>query len=115
MSDDLAKNLKGLIDLLNQSKDAYIEYHSNNGQYKYAKKLRVINDKVSKHIEKIEASKDLELKEAIIELEEHLEQWSLLWEKKSKSNNFQDKDKFVFTGYKSYPRTLDKLLISRLK
>ena len=115
MSDNTLNTLKGLTDLLNRSRNAYLKYHSNNSRYKYAKKLRIINNEIFMHIEKMEVREDSELTEAIIELIEHLEQWFLLWDEKSKSKNFLDKEKFVFTGYKSYPKKLDELLISRLK
>jgi hypothetical protein len=110
LSDELAINIKGSINLFNQSRKAYTEYHSNNGQYLYAKKLRVINEEICMHAEKLETVKEEDLKKAILELKEHLEQWMFLWDKTNNKKHWKNKEEFVFTGYKTYPKRLDALL-----
>lgn len=115
LSDKLRINTKKLLHLIDQSRDAHKEYHANQGAYFYAKKLRAINEEVLILIKKKEITKDPSLKKFILELKEHLEHWMLLWDKTSNKKFFDDKEEFIFEGYKTYPKKIDALLIRHSK
>ena len=115
MSDELARDIKGLINLLNYSKKTYTEYHFNNGQYIFAKKLRVINEEIFIQAKKLKNVKDEDLKKAILDLKKHLEQWMILWDKANNKRRFKNNEEFTFIGYKTYPKRLDALLIRHSK
>ena len=115
MSDELARDIKGLINLLNHSKKTYTEYHSNNGQYIFAKKLRVINEEIFIQAKKLKNIKDEDIKKAILDLKKHLEQWMILWDKANNKRRFKNNEEFTFIGYKTYPKRLDALLIRHSK
>ena len=115
MSDELARDIKGLINLLNYSKKTYTEYHFNNGQYIFAKKLRVINEEIFIQAKKLKNIKDEDLKKAILDLKKHLEQWMILWDKTNNKRHFKNNEEFTFIGYKTYPKRLDALLIRHSK
>lgn len=112
---ELITNIKILLKLLKQSKNAYINYNSNNSQYFFAEELRFINKKIFTHIETKKLTEDTELKNALSELKEHLVQWMLLWDKKNMTKDFNLNDEFRFKGYKTYPKKLDSMLSHHLK
>ena len=56
-----------------------------------------------------------DLKKAILDLKEHLEQWMVLWDKTNNKRHFKNNEKFTFIGYKTYPKRLDALLIRHSK
>ena len=106
---------KELLELLRDSKKIYDNYIINGKAFLYAKKLRLINQKILNLIKKLNFDKDNELKKPAIYLKKHIEDWAIIWDREKSIRNPKDKDVFIFNGYKKYPKDLELLLINRFK
>ena len=116
MSKELSyRSIKEVLSLLDSSKKIYKNYLSNGHKFSYAKDLRSINEKIINLINTQKFEKDEALKSDFQNLKEHLEEWIYAWEREKINKIPNDHDKFIFSGYKTYPKYLDKLLISYLE
>ncbi len=107
--------IKKLFLLLNKSKKTHTDYISNGKIFFYTKKLIIINKKILVLIKSINFEQEKELKCLSLELKEHLEEWIINWNKQRKIKNPDNNDVFIFTGYKTFPKNLDKVLTILLK
>ena len=105
---------KELLELLINSKKTYDNYIINGKTFLYAKKIKLVNQKVLNLIKKLNFEKDNELKKPSIDLKKHIEDWVIIWDKEKLIRNPKDNDVFIFTGYNKYPKDLELLLINRL-
>tara|TARA_B110000114_G_scaffold82982_1_gene87763 strand:+ start:180 stop:515 length:336 start_codon:yes stop_codon:yes gene_type:complete len=105
---------KELLELLRNSKKTYDNYIINGKTFLYAKKIKLVNQKVLNLIKKLNFEKDNELKKPSIDLKKHIEDWVIIWDREKLIRNPKDNDVFIFTGYKKYPKDLELLLINRL-
>ena len=106
---------KELLALLINSKKTYGNYIINGKIFLYAKKLRLINQKILNLIKKLNFEKNNKLKKPTIDLKKHIEDWAIIWDREKSIRNPEDNDVFIFTSYKKYPKDLELLLINRFK
>ncbi|MDB9807732.1 hypothetical protein OAB83_00220 [Candidatus Pelagibacter sp.] len=106
---------KELLALLINSKKTYDNYIINGKIFLYAKKLRLINQKILNLIKKLNFEKNNKLKKPTIDLKKHIEDWAIIWDREKSIRNPEDNDVFIFTSYKKYPKDLELLLINRFK
>ena len=106
---------KELLQLLNDSKKAYDQYMISKKIFLHSKKLRQINKQILNLIKNSNFKKDKKLAKSILDLKKHLEEWINVWDKQKIEKRPNNKDLFVFTGYKKYPKGLELLLINNLK
>ena len=64
---------KELLELLRNSKKTYDNYIINGKTFLYAKKIKLVNQKVLNLIKKLNFEKDNELKRPAIDLKKHIE------------------------------------------
>tara|TARA_Y100000389_G_scaffold162964_1_gene166000 strand:+ start:1906 stop:2280 length:375 start_codon:yes stop_codon:yes gene_type:complete len=109
------RSIKEMLSLLDSSKKIYKNYLSDGRKFLYAKDLRSINEKIVNLINTQKFEKDEVLKPAFQNLKKHLEEWICAWDREKINKTPNDNDKFTFSGYRTYPKYLDKLLISHLE
>ena len=79
----------------------------------YAKKLKLVNQKILNLIKKLNFKEDNELTKPAIELKKHIEDLVIIWDREKLIRNPNDNDIFIFTDYKKYPKDLELSLINR--
>ena len=103
-------NVQRLMSLMRASKEEYQLYLSNGRTFRHAKALRQNNQKILDLVNGADFDADSDLTSALLELADHLQDWSRCWDRESEARSPDDDDEFVFTGYKTYPKHLDPLL-----
>jgi hypothetical protein len=100
-----------LLSLLYESKKAYRKYLANGGIFVFTKQIRKINQEILDLLQSLNLNYYPTLISGLVSLIEHLEGWLYLWDENKNTQNPDDKDVFSFTGYQTYPKNLEQLLI----
>ena len=106
----MKNDLLELFLLLQDSKNSYDEYLKNENSFHYTKKIRLTNGKILSLISNKFFFTSVDLDKLISELKEHLIDWITLWDKETLRLKPKELDKFIFSGYKQYPKDLDKVI-----
>ena len=104
------RTIRNLISLLNDSKELYRKYLENEKQFYFTKIIRMTNQNILDLINQKNLNVPMEIKKPILDLKEHLIDWINLWEKERVRLKPKDSDRFIFVGYKLFPKKIDKIL-----
>ena len=105
-------NLKKLNNLLSKSKEAHQVYCINSKSFKHAKNIKNVNTEIMFLLDNSAYPTDMSY--LLSELKIHLIEWLSFWKAKEEKYSPKDGDEFIFTGYKTYPKKLDKILYNKI-
>ena len=107
--------LKKLDLLLSKVSKIYLDYHDNNKIFKYAKRLRIQNEKIRVLLHNnIKFLNSYSNKKEALELLRHINEWRRLWDIEFKKNKPNEEDQFCFENKISFPKeSVDSLINSK--